>query len=72
MGILSQRFSPTKIEKKFVYQSMAKRHQMLMYLHYSRSIFLVFKVLKSIGKKKLVPGILEPHLCETNDRVILD
>ena len=40
---------------KYICLSMAKRHQMLMYLHYSRSTFLEFEVSKDIGTKEFVP-----------------
>ena len=50
---------------------MAKRHQMLMHLHHSKSTFLEFEVSKGIGTKKIVPEILEPHVREAIDRIIL-
>ena len=42
-----------------------------MYLHHSKSTFLEFEVSKGIGTKEIVPEILEPHVREPIDRIIL-
>ena len=44
---------------------------MLIYLHYSKTTFLEFEVSKGIGAKEIVPEILEPHVREDIDRIIL-
>ena len=70
IGYFKSTFQSNK-NRKNICLSMAKRHQILMYLHHSKSTFLEFEVSKGIGTKEIVPEILEPHVREPIDRIIL-
>ena len=69
-GYFKSKFQSNK-NRKNICLSMAKRHQILIYLHYSRSTFLESEVSKGIGAKEIMPEILELHVREDIDRIIL-